>query len=287
MEDKIAATGSDHGTRPLSVVPHALAEWNDLAVRLRDRRPVVLLDFDGTLAPIVADPGAARLPDAARRVLERLAEVCPLAVVSGRGLADVRQKVGSPGLWYAGSHGFELVGPHGEVHEHEAARAALPSLSAAEGDLREALAVVPGLTLEPKRFALAVHYRNVEPHRAAEVVDTVRRVGARFDRLRVTGGRLVTELRPDIDWDKGRALGWLLHRMGLAGDPTVLLLYAGDDLTDEDALRVVRDDGLGVVVRSAEHGDRSTSAHYAVDDPEQLRLLLERIAAMLGAPKVG
>lgn len=269
------------GPRRLSQLPDALGIWEELAERLAAAPLAVLLDFDGTLSPIVDDPGAAQLLPGVRPTLEQLAKRCPVtAVVSGRDLGDVRQRVGVDGLWYAGSHGFELAGPEGEHHEHEAARGAVPALDSAEAELRRRLAGVPGAVVDRKRFALAAHYRMVPAHRTAEVTGAVEAVAARHPGLRMTGGRCVSELRPDLDWDKGRALRWLLQRIGLDGN-AALPVYAGDDLTDEDALAVVREEGLGIVVRSPEHGDRLSAAHVAVDGPEELARLLGMIAGLL------
>lgn len=265
--------------RRLSQVPDALASWEELAGLVRNRRPVLCFDFDGTLAAIVDDPDAAVLVDGARTVLARLAAACPVAVISGRDLDDVRRRVALDGLWYAGNHGFELQGPHGEDHEHGAARNALPALEHAAADLQDRLARIPGAMMERKRFAITVHHRNVDEDRVGDVVAAVDDIGSRHDGLRVTRGRRVTELRPDLAWDKGRALAWLLERV--VADEATLPVYAGDDLTDEDALEVVRAVGLGIVVRSGEHGDRPTAAHVAVDDPEELCRLLERLANLM------
>lgn len=268
-----------HGGGWVSELPDALASWEELAGILRQRRPAVFLDFDGTLSEIVADPDAAVLVDGAAAALERLAHRCPVAVVSGRDLRDVRRRVGLDEIWYAGSHGFELAGPGGRHHEHEAAHAALPALEHAEATLKARLADVPGALVDSKRFAVAVHHRNVDADRVDEVTAVVHEAGAEDDRLRVTGGRKVTELRPDIDWDKGRALRWLLDQIVDTGDVTPV--YAGDDLTDEDALEAVQRTGIGIVVRHDEGGERRSDAHVAVDSPEQLRDFLDRLADLL------
>lgn len=271
--------------RRMSVVPDGLTHWAELTARLRDRRWALLFDFDGTLADIADDPAAVSLPDARRRTLRELARRCPVAVLSGRDLRDVRQRVGIGELWFAGSHGFELAGPDGGLSTHPAGEAVLPDLDEAERQVSRELHGIAGALVDRKRFALAVHYRNVDPDAVDDLTRLVRGVGATLPSLKVTHGRLVIELLPNVDWNKGRALLWLLDRLTPGVD--VLALYAGDDLTDEDALYAVRDTGMGIVVRSTEHGDRATWAHYGVDGPDALGVLLARIASLAAERETG
>ncbi len=129
------------------------------------------------------------------------------------------------------------------------------------------------MNVEHKRYAVAVHFRNVAPERVAEVVATTHRHGQRHG-LRVTGGRKIVELRPDIDWDKGTALGWLGDQIHQTG--RVLPIYIGDDLTDEDAFDAVRFSGIGIVVRHDEDGDRATAAQFALNNPGEVEEFLRR-----------
>ncbi|MDA3644313.1 trehalose-phosphatase [Saccharopolyspora indica] len=290
LPSRLAAAGADvvvssldevaiafPGQRRLSEVPDGLVHWNEISSRLRDRRPVLLLDFDGTLAPIRKDPAKVSLSVRTRTALQDLARRCPVAVISGRDLSDVRGRVRVEGVWCAGSHGFELAGPGDVPIAQEAGEAALPALDVAEQRLSAELAPVAGALVDRKRFALAVHYRNVRPDEVDRVISATRQVGAELPGLRMAHGRKVVELLPDIDWNKGRAVRWLLERAGLTG-PELVPVFAGDDYTDEDALREVHEDGLGIVVVSAEHGDRPTWAHCSVDGTRALIDLLTRIA---------
>jgi trehalose-phosphatase len=282
-EGSAGRTGTSGGAR-LSSLPDALAVWDSLlAPRLASRRIAVFCDFDGTLSPIVAHPDAAFLPAGTRGVLARLARHCPVGVISGRDLTDVRARVGLSGLWYAGSHGVELAGPGGVHDVVPAAEQARPVLAKAAAELSDRLGDVPGVFIEPKHFTVSVHYRAVPRGRVAEVVDTVARVAARNPELVVLNGRRVAELQPDIDWNKGQALRWLLNRFDHpdATGRRLLPVYAGDDITDEYALEAIRDNGIGIVVRSDEHGDRPTAAYAAVSDPAALCRFLARVADLL------
>src|SRR6202023_3076654 len=125
-----------------------------------DRRPAVFYDFDGTLSDIVDDPDAARPVAGAAEALQKLAAQCPVAVLSGRDLADLTERLGVPGIRYAGRHGFELTAPDGTHHQNAGAAGGLPVLERAAGELRGRLGSVPGVVVEHKRFGVAVHYRN-------------------------------------------------------------------------------------------------------------------------------
>src|SRR6185369_7932443 len=117
--------------------------------------------------------------DGGAEALELVAAVCPVAILSGRDLADIRSRVGIPGIWYAGSHGFELTGPDGTYHQNEAAAAFVPILERAAGELSRRLGQIPGVRVEHKRFAVAVHYREVAPERVDEVASVTHQLGQR------------------------------------------------------------------------------------------------------------
>jgi trehalose 6-phosphate phosphatase len=265
------------GDRRMSELPDGLQAL-DLTT---DRQPAVFYDFDGTLSEIVEDPGSARLVDGAADALTSLSAACPVAILSGRDLADVRERIGLPGLWYAGSHGFELTGPDGTHHQNPEAAASIPVLAGAAADLADQLGHIPGVVVEHKRFGVAVHYRNAARDRVGEVAAAVRTAGQRTA-LRVTTGREVIELRPNIDWDKGKTLRWVLDYIrDNQGAGPLLPIYLGDDITDEDAFDAVDDDGIAILVRHSDDGDRATAARYALDDPSRVREFTERLARRL------
>jgi trehalose 6-phosphate phosphatase len=270
---------------------------SDIDVRTGDRRmselpdgmqaldvtgqPAVFYDFDGTLSEIVKDPDSARLVDGAAEALTSLSSSSPVAILSGRDLADIRERIGLPGLWYAGSHGFELTGPDSKHHENAEAAQSIPVLAQAAAELTDQLGDIAGVVVEHKRYGVAVHYRNAARDRVGEVTAAVRSAGQRAG-LRVTTGREVIELRPDVDWDKGKTLRWVLDyiRDNEGGGP-LLPIYLGDDITDEDAFDAVADDGVAILVRHSDDGDRATGARYALDDPERVREFTERLARRL------
>ncbi len=234
--------------------------------------PALFLDYDGTLTGIVADPAQATIDAGARELLRRLAARVPLAIVSGRGLSDVRDMVGVDGLTYGGSHGFEIDRPGGRHFEHEGAVAVLSDLDAAQRELEAGAVGLAGVRVERKRFAIAVHTRLATGDDVRQKAgELTTHVAAQHPTLTETGGKEIHELRPNVDWDKGAALAYLLELM--PGSPTPL--YVGDDLTDEDAFLRARIIG-GIGIRVGEVGSGAdTWADYLLDGPEQTIALLE------------
>ncbi len=245
---------------------------------LEGRRLALFLDYDGTLTPIVPRPEDATISDEVRDLLRELAKRVPLAIVSGRDLADVRRMVGVDELTYAGSHGYDVHGPEGLRMQQEQAVERLPELDAAETALQSSLAPIEGVALERKRFAIAVHYRHVAAGDEARVEQAVDRAVAAHPSLRKKGGKKIFELQPDVPWDKGRAVLWLLERLGLTGDE-VLPIYIGDDVTDEDAFEALRGRGIGIRVGLP---DEPTAAEIVLHDTDEaiafLRALLDHLS---------
>jgi trehalose 6-phosphate phosphatase len=254
--------------------PPELTDIADLAARLAELRPALFLDYDGTLTPIVDRPEEATLLEDMRRILGEAARVMPVAVISGRDLADVRRMVNIPEIVYAGSHGFEIQGQGLDLELPEGVDA-LDELEQAARILASKLAPIPGARLERKRFALAVHYRQVAAGDRAQVKTAVESIRSQCPGLRLTGGKKIHELRPEIDWDKGHAIRWLLAELNLDG-PDVLPIYIGDDETDEDAFRALHGRGLGILVADR---PRPSAADYRVRDTEVVTALLRDLVA--------
>lgn len=264
--------------RRTSDLPSALDRAGAIARWLTAGQPAIFLDYDGTLTPIVSRPEQADLSAAMRDVLKALARHCTVAVVSGRGLEDVRRRVNLDHLVYAGSHGFEIDGPDRDRLRNEMGADALPALEAAEIQLRRKLTEIEGAQLERKKFSIAVHYRNAAPEAAEAVAALVDDVLADHGDLRKGHGKKVFELQPDVAWDKGEAVRWLVSRLEL--DPEhVRPLYIGDDVTDEDAFRALQGRGRGIVVHGGE--SRATYADFGLDGPEDVRRFLDKLTAAM------
>lgn len=240
-------------------------------------RLVLLLDFDGTLAPIAERPELATMPDRTRRALDRLMAMqgVTVAVVSGRGLADVRERAGIPDIAYAGNHGMEIEGA-GLHRIHPEAAAARPELEAVAAIIEPALEGIDGTFLEDKGLTLSIHYR-LAPGHAEEVREIVLEAAGGRAGLAVTEGKMVIEVRPRVEWHKGRAVLFLLDQMRPPRDAPVL--YLGDDRTDEDAFRALQGWGSaseGILI--AEDPSAESAASSYLRDPAEVGALFDALA---------
>lgn len=261
---------------PIGALPSALDDYHGFRRHLGGRRPALFLDYDGTLTPIAARPELATLAPAARAVVAAVARRLPVAVISGRDRADVARLLGIDGIATAGSHGFDIRLADGREMTSAAIGDVDGVLSSAAARLRTRLAGVAGALVERKRFGLAVHYRLVDPAEAGAVRDAVTEALAAAPGLTMKPGKMMFELLPAGDWDKGRALLWLRRALALDSE---FPLFLGDDVTDEDAFRALCGIGLGIVVANpAEDGSRRTAARYRLDDPPAVLRFLRRLA---------
>jgi trehalose 6-phosphate phosphatase len=283
------------GDRPPSPIPTVsrgsavappLLLWDHLEALVQrcrtHERCALFLDFDGTLAPIVEDPAAARMPPATHHTLTTLAQHprYHVSVVSGRALADLRTRVGVSGLYLAGNHGLEIEGP-GSQYVHPNGGRLRPRLDALCQVLQEDLRGIPAAWVEDKGLTLSVHFRRVP---AADVPAVkaclLRRVapGVEAGCLALRTGKAVLEVRPQVQWSKGEAVQWILERIRLGGlEASVLPLYIGDDDTDEDAFQVLASSGVGIVVGTERRG---SAAHYAVESTEGVTRVLAALSTL-------
>lgn len=255
------------------MIPSALERLGDILALVCDKRIAMFLDYDGTLTPIVSQPEDARLSDSTRRALHELTARMPVAILSGRDLNDIRRRVDIAGILYAGSHGFDIAGPRGL--RRQMATEFLPKLDTVVKELHEALGQISGARVERKCLSVAAHYRNVKEHDVPKVKQAVADVASRHRELRKISGKKVYEFQPDIDWHKGSALMWLLERLGSEGK-NVFPIYIGDDRTDEDAFRMLKERGIGILV-----GEKPgpTAAKYSLRDPAEVERFLRALVA--------
>jgi len=256
--------------------PSALRDWPAIADGLHGRRVALFLDYDGTLTPIVARPDLAVLSDEGRDTLRRVSERFPTAIVSGRGRSDVEALVGLKSLAYAGSHGFDIIGPNHEPIDHRVADWVEPAMVEVARELTKATDGIEGSLVEQKRFSVAVHYRLVEEGDVPKIERSVDEIVRRDQRLKKAHGKKVFEVRPRIDWDKGKALDFILHALRLDNED-VVPIYIGDDVTDEDAFAAIQGSGISLLVSET---PRPTKASYWVQAPWEVLAFLNRLSTL-------
>ena len=246
-----------------------------------DRRPAVFLDYDGTLTPIVDRPEDALISESMRDAVQGLAKRCTVCVVSGRDRPVVQELMGVDDLVVAGSHGFDIWSPEGGEIEHDAAAGSEELLERVTARLHEELDSVEGALVEPKKASVAAHYRLVSDEQRGKVEAVVEQLPADHpEELKVTPGKMVFELQPKLDWDKGKAVLYLLDALGLERDD-VLPFYIGDDITDEHAFEALAGKGIGVFVGRVddpEVGSRTTAADFVLDSTEEVERFLNTLA---------
>jgi len=256
-------------------LPLATASVSKIKESIGNREPAFFLDLDGTLAPLAARPDLVDVPMKSMRALVSIARHHLVCMVSGRGLEDLRNRIGLDSIYYAADHGQRIVGPAGSGIDLEIGGEHRGDLQAAARELDRRLGGVGGALIEAKGLSLAVHYRMVDELERPIVERAVIEVAGRFPALRLGGGKLVHELRPAGKWNKGRAMLWLLERLGL-GQSDVCPVCLGDDLTDEDMFAAAR--GWGVTVVVGRPG-RPTRAEFLANDCDDAAAFLTALDA--------
>ncbi len=263
-----------------NMLSSALTHMQDIAQRLEGHRAAVFLDYDGTLTPIVARPELAVMPQDMRNAVKRLAARCTTAIVSGRGLADVAGLVQLGQLYYAGNHGFEIKGPDDSTILYEKGKEFLAAVADISRRIEDGIEGIDGAFVENKLYSLSVHYRLASADRVGDVERVVDEALVDFPNLQKRYGKKVFEIRPRIDWDKGKAVLWLLQVLHL-DTADVLPIYIGDDVTDEDAFRALKGRGLGILVADE---PRASAADYFLRDIEETKQFLETLATLISKP---
>lgn len=274
--------------------PSALTSFEKITKYAKVKKIALFLDYDGTLSPIVDDPDRAVMSKAMQCAVRNVAKYFPTAIISGRSRDKVYEFVGLKELYYAGSHGMDIMGPvrHSmtnddhpncirstdkqgkEVNLFQPASTFLPTIEEVFRSLVENTKDIEGAKVENNKFCVSVHYRNVDEKNWATVAQRVHETIKGYERLRLTHGRKVLEVRPRIDWNKGKAVEFLLESLGLNDCDDVLPIYVGDDRTDEDAFKVLREGnrGYGILVSSV---PKETDAFYSLRDPSEVMKFLK------------
>ena len=254
-------------------LPSALDAFDTIAERVGIARLLICLDYDGTLTPLRERPDLAHLPDQTAVLLHDLIRRHPVAVISGRSLADIRAMVNIDGIYYAGNHGYEIEGPVRSGLKHTVGDEYLQDIAAADRELSRLAEAFPGTLLENKVYSLSLHYRRVPQADRAGLLESVLRVAQGHPMLRLHEGKMVVELRPTEPWHKGEALR---HIQSFVADEVgpVIPLFIGDDVTDEDAFALIKGEGIGIRVGDGEH---LSVADYRLENPDEVVTFLTQL----------
>ncbi|MDP8234562.1 MAG: trehalose-phosphatase [Candidatus Saelkia tenebricola] len=242
-------------------------------VFLSDKKPVIFLDYDGTLTPIVDKPDLATISESMKETLKLLCQNYTVSIVSGRGRADVENLVGLEGIFYAGNHGFDIKGPEFSMIQPQAEKA-IPLIQKVTQYSKEKFSDIEGLLVEEKKFSVAVHYRLVDEDKYLEgIKQEVEKIVDQEEGLRLMYGKKVFEILPKIDWNKGKAISWIMQVLNLSFEDNSIV-YIGDDTTDEDAFRAIRTRACGILVSESM---TSSAADFYVKTPYEVQKLFELI----------
>jgi trehalose-phosphatase len=252
---------------------HLFKDWNNIQARIRRAQNLFLfLDYDGTLTPIVPRPELAFCPSKVRRLLEKLRDLpaVHLAIISGRSLEDVREKVEVSGIIYVGNHGLEIENSKGS-HKKIISSARIRELKRITQRLQNSLKEIPGILFEEKGPVLSVHYRNIPQKFLTQISQVLEEELQQWKkRWKMASGKMVWEIRPNVDFHKGKALREILKTFPSQG---LLPIYLGDDQTDEDAFRVIKGKGISVFIGP---DGLSSEADFFLQNPSEVQEFLFR-----------
>ena len=260
---------------------HLFQSWESFSADIKAAAHVILLsDYDGTLTPIVSRPEEAVLSPGVREKLGALAQkpAFSIGIISGRSLAETEAMVGIEGIYYAGNHGLEIAGP-GLKFTNAAAEAARATIKDLVRQLSAKLGGIVGIIIEDKGLSLSVHYRLVKEGEEEQVAEIFCQTTAPLlseGKIRVTSGKKVWEVRPPIDWHKGKAVETIAREIkALLKSGQLLTIYLGDDTTDEDAFKVIqRSQGWSIFVGGE---NDVSSAGYFLYSTSEVEKFLERL----------
>ena len=257
-------------------LPSALKSFKNIESQFKDKEVVIFFDYDGTVTPIVSHPKDANLSEEMKNTLIKLSNQCTMAVISGRGLNDIKSRVGIKGIYYSGSHGYEIEGPSIKM-EYQPALEFMEIFDALEIELTKLLVEVEGALVERKKFSIALHYRNVSKSEVCFVEKAADEAIKKYPKLRKSYGKKVYELQPDLEWNKGKALEWLMQKLHIQKIGSKVF-YIGDDITDENAFSEIKTYGIGILVGTEA---RNTGAQYKLRDTDQTLHFLEILSSSL------
>jgi len=261
---------------------YLFAHWRNFEQAIAEKCVLLFLDYDGTLTAIAESPNKALLPKQTRTLLRRLSASsrCKLVIMSGRALRDIKERVGLTNIIYSGNHGLQMWGPGVQPHPpvSPAYKAVLKQIRTR---LRKRLSLLKGVLIEDKELSIGLHYRQVNNAQISFVKTAFHQIAGPFltsNRIKVTAGKKVLEIMPSGQWNKGKGVLWLLRTCRAARHfQSIVPVYVGDDITDEDAFKALKDTGPTVFVGPVK---KSYADYYSKSTAEVFQFL-ERLISLL------
>ncbi len=255
--------------------------WKNLAQQISNSRRIYLfIDYDGTIVPIKKQPRLAMLPINTRAIIAQLGRNPNIFVglITGRSLTDIRNLVRIGHILYAANHGFQIH-HNKQSWIHPDAKRVLLLLTKVEATLIKALIPIKGILLENKGLTLSVHYRNVRASDVYRLKIKLKQIIQPYrELLKLTSGKKVIEIRPNIPWDKGYAILRIL-KLYRANNRS-FIIFIGDDKTDEDAFKLLS--SRAVTIRVGRN--QSSNAKYYVHNPSEVMRLFTNIISLKHKP---
>ena len=264
---------------------------------LADKNIFLFLDYDGTLTPIVKKPELAKLDSQIKKLLRKISRNCPTAIISGRPLNEIEKLVGLKNIIYSGNHGFEIETQitaddtkcHSESRKKRdnlreqsrrlpqifvqiEARKIKPIIQKIRYVLEKKIKNIKGAFVENKGLTLSIHWRLVDKKNLLNLFAIIRETIRNNSRVRLTKGKKVWEIRPNIIWDKGKAVQWILSL--LPTSYSLCPIYIGDDTTDEDVFKVLKN-GITIRIRKS----KKSKARYYLKKQSEIKKLLNHLIA--------
>ncbi|MCG3205590.1 MAG: Trehalose-phosphate phosphatase [Elusimicrobia bacterium] len=248
------------------------AHWKFIHQALHQAKETLFLfDFDGTLSRIVQHPSAARMSKEVKPLLRKLSKKkgIKVGVISGRSLSDIKKKVGMKDLIYAGNHGFEAEGNDFRfIHPH--ASSMKSELNQIVSEATSLLRGMKGIHIENKEMTASIHYRNISPFSLRRFLSFMNRFQSRCESrgFFLRAGKKVFEILPELKWNKGMFVRLLEKKFGYP-----LIVYIGDDTTDEDAFRAIKKRGISIRIGAI----KGSAASYFLPLQSDIALFLRRV----------
>ncbi|WP_353683738.1 trehalose-phosphatase [Thermodesulfovibrio sp. 3907-1M] len=249
------------------------SNWLDTA---NVKKIFLFFDFDGTLVPIMKNPEDCYLSYELKEVFKELKNKIKIGIISGRDLKDLKKRVSIKGVYYSGSHGLYIEGPEIKYINPDAERLK-DYINKIYREVKKLNDKFLGMVVEKKEFSFALHYRQVDAKNRSTLKKLFSDIISNFnqDYIKILKGKMVFEVLPAVNWNKGSAVSFLISHF--KGEH--LPVFVGDDITDETVFSEINDKGLTVKVGYS----KKTLAKYFIRNQKEVYRFIKTLKEVLNA----